>query len=634
MEELKFISLKKGMRKEHVNKLIGNWILLEDEKYEGNNHPHNWKCKCGSSIPGRQWSNIRTRGSIKCDKCKHGIKDTYNNLKEIYLKPGMKKDEVNSIIERWILLEDEKYEGSRHKHNWKCKCGNSIKKSRTWSVIKSQDAYKCNVCIKNDKESSIRYEDLPSCDKGSKLIDIKLVSGMKKENVNRLIKDWLELEDNLYLGCEYPHNWKCKCGSPIPGRRWSNIRTRGSINCERCKYDIKDTYNNLKDIHLKKGMKKDEVNNLIERWILLEDEKYEGSKHKHNWKCKCGKPIEINRSWSDIKSKGLTKCKVCIKENLKLNHKEKVEVVEQYKYIRSYFKGDKLEDTGKEVKGSNTHIRVEHEFCGNVYDVRASSFINDNQRCSKCCGSKEKSILYNYPEIASMIVYDKNKNKVNTSIISPHTKKRFYFRCPQCNQISKKTNSLTTVVSFGFSCEYCADGISIPEKFMANVLEQLKVQFKTQLSKKDVDWIKSKRKYDIAIYMPYGTVIIELHGLDHYKENKRGKSLMEIKANDRYKKHLAKKNNIKKYYQIDCRFSDQKYLKDNIYKTIVHLFKPEDLEKVNWEDAWNNSQRSIRVKVWDMYKNGKEKDYICKVLNRSKSAINSDIRAGQKYGIL
>ena len=41
------------------------------------------------------------------------------------------------------------------------------------------------------------------------------------------------------------------------------------------------------------------------------------------------------------------------------------------------------------------------------------------------------------------------------------------FTCPECHQ--KKYDTISNVHNFGFSCPHCSDGISYPEKFVANV---------------------------------------------------------------------------------------------------------------------------------------------------------------------
>lgn len=62
------ISLKSGMKKDEVNKLLGIIELLNDE-YKGKRFLHNWKCKCGETFEKR-WENMNNSpNSHLCKKC-------------------------------------------------------------------------------------------------------------------------------------------------------------------------------------------------------------------------------------------------------------------------------------------------------------------------------------------------------------------------------------------------------------------------------------------------------------------------------------------------------------------------------------------------------------------------------------
>ena len=80
-----------------------------------------------------------------------------------------------------------------------------------------------------------------------------------------------------------------------------------------------------------------------------------------------------------------------------------------------------------------------------------------------------------------------------------------------------------------------------------------------------------------------------------------GKTLEQEQANDRYKKHLAKKNGIKIYYTIDMRYSELEYMKQNIIKTLSHLF---DLSEIDWGLTWEESQNSLVIKAWELWNSG------------------------------
>lgn len=145
----------------------------------------------------------------------------------------------------------------------------------------------------------------------------------------------------------------------------------------------------LKDITLKKGMTKEEVNELVENYIFLEDERYEGMKHKHNWKCKCGKSFK--KTFNSIKFKNAIRCDECKYREQEKRYKYEVEKSGEYEYIRSFRKGDTLPN-GNRVKGSS-YIQIKHKYCGRIYEVLFSSILK-NHDCDKCCGSYENSFAY------------------------------------------------------------------------------------------------------------------------------------------------------------------------------------------------------------------------------------------------
>lgn len=65
--------------------------------------------------------------------------------------------------------------------------------------------------------------------------NIKLIKGMRKEDVNKLIIEYLEFLDDEYLGSGYKHNWKCKCGNTFI-RRWNDLRRHENVKCIDCIY--------------------------------------------------------------------------------------------------------------------------------------------------------------------------------------------------------------------------------------------------------------------------------------------------------------------------------------------------------------------------------------------------------------
>lgn len=67
-----------------------------------------------------------------------------------------------------------------------------------------------------------------------------------KEEVNSIIGEYITLEDDVYLGNNIRHRWKCKrCGN-IFEKKWMHIRACGIYYCKDCKQeDIENRYRTL-----------------------------------------------------------------------------------------------------------------------------------------------------------------------------------------------------------------------------------------------------------------------------------------------------------------------------------------------------------------------------------------------------
>lgn len=386
----------------------------------------------------------------------------------------------------------------------------------------------------------------------------------------------------------------------------------------------------IKNIKLVKGMKKEEVNNLVSEWLIFLDEEYLGSNYKHNWKCKCGEPFI--RDWGKIKLRESIKCENCIYLPRKLkaieNHKEKIKNT-SYEYIKSYFDGDILENGDKVTR--KPFIRIKCKECNEEFDIRYDYFKNEISICPYCNPylripkDKEESLAYLFPHVANMIVEDEEKNSITFEkcfYIFPHSNMKFKFKCEKCGCISD-LRSLNQIIQHGYSCPYCSDNKSIPNKFMVELLKMIGLDFK---SEKTFNWSNGKQ-YDF--YIPSLNMIIEMNGIQHYKETPRGRSLKEEQENDKYKKELALTNNIDKYIVIDCRYSEFKWLKENVFKELNNIF---DLSDINWNKLWFNCQSSLVVQSWDLWNKGKSTKEIALILNIGKTTVNRYLHKGNEIG--
>ena len=247
------------------------------------------------------------------------------------------------------------------------------------------------------------------------------------------------------------------------------------------------------------------------------------------------------------------------------------------------------------------------------------------QRCGYCGGNRSKvhrldSLAHLYPLITEMIISDERNNVTIEDLykVSPRSDNRYYFKCSECGESGNNKKRLSSVITQGFSCEYCSDGLSIPEKFMINILKQLDLDVITQLTRVTFEWCKDYR-YDF--YIPSLSMIIETHGRQHYKrsfEGCGGRTLEEEQENDRLKKELALNNNIKSYIVVNCSYSSLNWLKENVIKELDNYF---DLSNIDWNLAWENSLKSL---VWEskrLHEEGYNNKQIAEILGINRKTV-------------
>lgn len=195
--------------------------------------------------------------------------------------------------------------------------------------------------------------------------------------------------------------------------------------------------------------------------------------------------------------------------------------------------------------------------------------------------------------------------------------------CPNCG--FEKRMQPNTLCFQGFGCPVCDDKISFPNKFMMNVLIQLKLEFTPE---KIFEWSDNKR-YDF--YIPSLDMIIEMHGEQHYKEWNLGKTLKEEKQNDKIKKNIAILNDIKNYIIINCSDTRFESIKNS---TIYELGEYFNFDNIKWELIADNCTKSYVIKVVDLIKENYSVLDIANILNISSSTVYRLLKIADDSNIL
>jgi len=215
-----------------------------------------------------------------------------------------------------------------------------------------------------------------------------------------------------------------------------------------------------------------------------------------------------------------------------------------------------------------------------------------NIGCSKC-----NVIAFTHPHLVQFLV-----NKEDAFNYTMGTDNKIFIRCEKCG--NEKEMLFYSYLKQGLCCEKCSDGKPFSEKYFYSFLDQLStIKFQTQLSKTTFDWCENY-KYDF--YLNTFEIIVETHGLQHYKEIKGSNwnSLKEIQENDISKEKIAKENNIKNYVILDCRESNGEWIRRNIMESNLPKLLNFIESDIDWLQCYEFACNSLVKEVCEDWRNG------------------------------
>lgn len=289
------------------------------------------------------------------------------------------------------------------------------------------------------------------------------------------------------------------------------------------------------------------------------------------------------------------------------------------------------------VKADSMELTPHEVTCGSKYKVHwrctlGHEWIASIERrtrgdgCPYCKGGTNL-VLKGYndmwttnPELAKMLVDpDDGYRYMQTS------GKKVNWRCPDCESTMSK--KISDVKWQGLYCPVCSDGVSLGEKIMYCLLKKLNVDFDYDSAK---CWSQGKR-YDF--YIPSHKIIIEVHGLQHYKESFErigGKTLFEEQENDLLKEQLAKENGILTYIKVDAKKSNFEYIKNSILDTdILNIF---NFETDVFNEISFEIKKGFTSKAWEMWDSGKSINEISEELKLHSTTIRRYLELGYSLG--
>jgi len=261
---------------------------------------------------------------------------------------------------------------------------------------------------------------------------------------------------------------------------------------------------------------------------------------------------------------------------------------------------------------------------------------SEQKRIGRFTSGKKGSIICNQCNMVAithphLVIYLVNKEDAYK--YSMGTSKKLLMKCPDCGH--EKQMLFTKLIQKGFSCARCSDHIPYSQKFMFAVLEQLKLIFKTELSKRTFKWC-GKYRYDF--YIDKINCIIETHGLQHYEQSTGSWSsvtLKETQDNDKQKEELAQANGIKEdnYIILDCRKPNLKWIKNSIMKSNLPNILNFKEDNIDWFKCHEFACNSLVKKVCDLWETGiKNALKIAEILKFNRNTIIKYLKQGAELG--
>ena len=254
----------------------------------------------------------------------------------------------------------------------------------------------------------------------------------------------------------------------------------------------------------------------------------------------------------------------------------------------------------EDYKNNSTPILHRCNLCGTERKY-APSYLLREKKCIICQGSGIvaqygiNSLADTHPEIAEMIIDTKIPKHITCK-----SSLRTNFKCNICGTIVKN-KEVRYVIEHGLSCQKCSDGISYPMKFVCNVLEQLNVDYKTEVVFENWDFLFHGRKYKPRYDIVFDNNIIEVDGGFHKRSNPKSKlTLDDIVFIDSEKDRLANENAFN-LIRINAYESEIEYMKNSVLSS--YLSTMYDLSNINWDECHKNSLKSYVKDVCDIWNN-------------------------------
>jgi hypothetical protein len=271
-----------------------------------------------------------------------------------------------------------------------------------------------------------------------------------------------------------------------------------------------------------------EESNIIHKneFVILEEPK-SGSHNVPILHKKCGNIISMK-----LNNHTKRYCTFCSGKNKKS--------LEQYQEKSNFIHNGEYRILENPINVKNK-VKILHNKCGGIFEITMNNHINHKQKCRLCGTNSRKSNDYWLERSREIWGTDYT---ILDYIETVHHKVEILHNI--CGRKHKK--NMNSFIHGERGCPFCTKDLKYSEKYITDYLTNKSIRFETEKTFDDLINPKTGRKLRYDFYLPDLNIIIETHGVQHYKpiEHWHGeKGYEEQVYRDRIKEEYLKEKEIK-----------------------------------------------------------------------------------------
>lgn len=272
--------------------------------------------------------------------------------------------------------------------------------------------------------------------------------------------------------------------------------------------------------------------------------------------------------------------------------------------------------------------------CGYDKGEKREEHIRDGIGCSCCRNLLVVKGINDIPTTAPWMIpfFQGGEEEAEKYYVGSHEK--VLPICPHCGRVRDHPIEVYRIYKeHGISC-VCNDNITIPNKFIFGICEQLEAQNQIDLFKREykIPKIKECYLYDIYFKKNNKKYLVEMDGGWHFEDNNlSGLTAEEAFEIDMNKAEVAFNNNYE-LIRVVCKSSQYSYLRQNVINS--QLSEVVDLTLINWNEVYEFCSSNLVEKVCE-YRRKHEDAFprkIAKVFHLSVDSVKEYMKRGAEIG--